>query len=409
MNTWRKGKRIAIIGAGPGGISTALALIKKGYDVRVYEKQSEPKAIGGAVLLSVPVLAILRNYGVDIDNFGSYTVTHFCNKQGDARVVMPFNKKVEECMGIKGWHYGVLRSTAFQHMLNLVPKGTIYSDHAFEKYEEKNDGVTVYFSNGTNVEADIVVGSDGIRSGVSKQAFGDPKLFHVGIRLWLAWTDFVEGIPPNFGFVSHDEKYQASFFPMLHDGKPGFEWWVVEPANEGDPVPSDPIAHLNNILKDWAEPMPRFPNLTNPETQLFRWEIYNRPSLKKWSKNRIVCLGDAVHPVSPYAAYGMGMAIEDGYFLAKYLDGRELTATTTKDAFEKFEAQRVEYVNTQVEFARTLGKVFHRVPKPLAKFRDFLFDNTKILEKNLVKGYLKAAELEALSLQELHVKKMADI
>lgn len=408
MENWQKGKRIVVVGGGPGGISTALALHQKGYDVRVYEKQPQPKAIGGAVLLSVPVLAILRSYGIDVSNFGSYTVTHFCNKKGKSRVKLPFNPKIEKCMGIKGWHYGVLRSSAFKHMLDLVPEGMIYSDHEFDHYEERQDGVTVYFKNGETVEADILVGADGVRSGVSRQAFGDPQLFHVGIRLWLAWTDFVEGIPPNYGFVSHDNKYQASFFPMLHDGKPGFEWWVVEPANEGDPVPKDPIAYLSNILKDWADPMPRFPALTNPETQLFRWEIYNRPSLKKWSTaGRVVCLGDAVHPVSPYAAYGMGMAIEDGYFLAKFLAGDALESVhVIQNAFLQFEKQRVDYVNHQVEFARKLGKIFHRVPKPLAKVRDFIFDHTRFLEKNLVKGYLQSAEMETLSLKELHINQI---
>lgn len=404
-NSWRVGKRVAVIGGGPGGISAALALLQRGFDVRVFERQPQPKAIGGAVLLNIPVLAILRSYGVNLDNFGSYTVTHFCNHKGETRVKLPFNKQVEEQMGIKGWHYGVLRSSAFQHMLNLIPDGIIVPNYAFAKYEERASDVMVHFENGESVEADIVIGADGIRSGVSQQAFGDPKLFHVGIRLWLAWCDYIDGIPPNFGFVSHDEKYQASFFPMLHNGKPGFEWWVVEPAKEGDPVPQDPMAHLSGILKNWADPMPRFPNHTDPETQLFRWEIYNRPSLKKWSKGRVVCLGDAVHPVSPYAAYGMGMAIEDGYFLAKFLSDKDLTdKSSVTDAFLQYENKRVDYVNNQVELARKTGRMFHNVPFPLTKIRDLVFDKTKFLEKLMVKDYLAAAEEESLALKELHIR-----
>jgi hypothetical protein len=69
--------------------------------------------------------------------------------------------------------------------------------------------------------------------------------------------------------------------------------------------------------------MPRFLEATDFKTQVCRWEVFNRPSMKRWSARRVVCVGDAVHPVSPYAAYGMGMAIEDGYFLARALDGVE--------------------------------------------------------------------------------------
>ncbi|OGM50580.1 hypothetical protein ABOM_000770 [Aspergillus bombycis] len=401
---WRPGKRVAIVGGGPGSISTGLAFIQRGYDVRIFERQPECKAIGGAVLLSTPVLSILRSYGLSLDNVGSYTVTYFKNKAGTERVKLPFNSVVEKRMGIKGWHYGVLRSSIFKKMLDLVPEGVIHAGHEFTSYTETDDGVQLCFKNGHQITADIVVGADGIRSKVSQQAFGDPQLFHTGIRLWLAWCDYIPDIPPNYGVVSHDWQYQASFFPMLHDGKPGFEWWVVEPSWEGKPIPEDPKAHLTEILKDWAQPMPRFLDATNFDTQVYRWEIYNRPSMKKWSKGRVVCVGDAVHPVSPYAAYGMGMAIEDGYYLARALDGVDLRDQQVfRAGCEIYEKQRVDYVNHNMEFARFLGQMFHWVPRPLANIRDLLFDYTPLLSRYLRDGYLKKAEEETLSLKELQV------
>ncbi|KAJ0426789.1 hypothetical protein BJY00DRAFT_306785 [Aspergillus carlsbadensis] len=207
------------------------------------------------------------------------------------RVKLLFNTKVKQRMGIKGWHYSVLRSSIFKKMLDLVPEGFIHTDHEFASYTELPDGsVRVNFTDGNTVIGDILVGADGIRSGVSRQAFGDLGLFHTGMRLWLAWCD----------------ADAASFFLMLHDGKPGFEWWVVEPSWEGKP------------------PMPRFTGVTDFDTQVYRWEIYNWPLMKKWSKGRVVCVRDAVHSISPYAAYGMGMAIEDGYYLPRALNGVDL-------------------------------------------------------------------------------------
>ncbi|GKZ89058.1 hypothetical protein CBS76997_10655 [Aspergillus niger] len=401
---WRPGKRVAIVGGGPGSISAGLAFIQRGYDVRIFERQPECKAIGGAVLLSTPVLAILRSYGLSLDNVGSYTVTYFKNKSGTVRVKLPFNPAVEQRMGIKGWHYGVLRSSIFKKMLDLVPDGVIYAGHEFIYYTETENDIELHFENGYQLKADILVGADGIRSKVSQQAFGDPHLFHTGIRLWLAWCDYIPDIPPNYGVVSHDCQHQASFFPMLHDGKPGFEWWVVEPSWEGKPIPEDPKAHLTEILKDWAQPMPRFLEATNFDRQIYRWEIYNRPSMKKWSTGRVVCVGDAIHPVSPYAAYGMGMAIEDGYFLARALDGVDLRdLRRVKAGCEIYEEQRVDYVNHNMEFARFLGKMFHAVPRPLAQIRDLIFDHTPILRRFLGDGYLKKAEQETLNLKELQV------
>lgn len=402
---WRPGKRVAIAGGGPGAISTGLAFLQRGFDVRIYERQPQCKAIGGAVLLSTPVLAILRSYGISMDSVGSYTVTYFKNKEGLVRVKLPFNPAVEKRMGIKGWHYGVLRSSIFKKMLDLVPEGTIYTDHEVIGYVEGEDGVEVEFKNGNKITADILIGADGIRSNVSRQAFGDPKLFHTGIRLWLAWCDHIPGIPENEGMVSHDWQYQASFFPMLHEGKPGFEWWVVEPSWEGKPIPEDPKAHIASIVKDWGEPMPRFLNVTDFSSQVFRWEIYNRPSMKKWSVGRVACVGDAVHPVSPYAAYGMGMAIEDGYYLAKSLEGVDLQDLRAVSAgFEIYESQRIDYVNHNMEFARFLGRMFHSLPWPLAKLRDLIFDYTPFFSHFMKNGYLQKAEQETMKMKELYVE-----
>ncbi|KAJ4252322.1 hypothetical protein NW762_010920 [Fusarium torreyae] len=403
--SWRPGRRVAIVGGGPGAISTGLAFIRRGFDVRIYEPQPACKAIGGAVLLCVPVLAILRSYGMNLDVVGSHTVTYFKNHKGSERVKLEFNPEIEKQMGIKGWHYGVLRSSVFQKMLDLIPEHVIQPGHEFVSYHERDDEIELEFKNGSKVTADILIGGDGIRSQVSRQAFGDPKLFHTGIRLYLAWCDFIPGIEPNYGYVSHDWQYQASFFPMVHNGKPGFEWWIVEPSWESKPVPKDIKAHVSGILENWADPMPRFVEATDFDTQVYRWEIYNRESLKKWSKGRVVCVGDAVHPVSPYAAYGMGMAIEDGYYLARSLEGVDLRDKNAVAAgFEQYESLRVDYANKNTEFARFLGRVFHGLPYPLAWIRDLVFDYTPFLRRYLSKGYLEKAEEETLGLKELHVK-----
>lgn len=401
---WRPGKRVAVVGGGPGGISAAIALNQQGYDVRVFERQQEPKAMGGAVLLSVPVLAVLRSYGIDIENFGSFTVTEFRNNRGKVRVRLPFNEKVEKAMGIRGWHYGVLRSSAFAKMLERLPADLIVPNHAFSSYEEREDGIVLKFHNGEEVTADLLIGADGVRSRVSEQTFGDLGLFHIGLRLWLAWCDDVPGIDRTVGALHHSRRVQASYFPMLHDGKPGFEWWVVEPVEEGAPSPADVERHLRGLLEEFADPMPRFPDHTNFATQIFRWDIYNRPSLTKWTKGRVACVGDAVHPVSPYAAYGMGMAIEDGYFLARALGGRDLADRQgLSEAFARYESERVKYVNHQVEFARKLGKQFHHAPAPVAFIRDLVFDNTQVLQKTVSKGSLDDAEKMSIQLRELHV------
>ena len=132
------------------------------------KRASEPRPLGGGVLLSVPVLAILRYYGVDVIEFGPHTLVEFRNNKGRLRVAPAVQR---------GCGKGI-----------------------------RNTGV------GT------------------MECFGN----------------------------SHTSNYQASCFPMRHEGKPANLWWVVEPMEENAPLPDDPRAHLDNILKNFADPMPLF-------------------------------------------------------------------------------------------------------------------------------------------------------
>jgi len=208
--SWTPGKRVAIIGGGPGGISSALAFLKRGFDVRLYEKQAACKPIGGAVLLNTPVLLILRHYGFDMSlAVDGVTNVDFQNRHGMARTRQPFHSIVEARTGIKGWNYGVLRSSVMKNLLTLLPEGVIQVNYGLDHFIEDDKGVDLHFTNGEVHRTDILVGADGIRSEVSKQLFGDPQLFHTGLRLWLAYCDHFEGIPPNWGYVSHSRFHQG--------------------------------------------------------------------------------------------------------------------------------------------------------------------------------------------------------
>jgi 2-polyprenyl-6-methoxyphenol hydroxylase-like FAD-dependent oxidoreductase len=184
MNSTKTGsprRRVAVVGAGPGGISTAIAMHQAGHEVRLFERAPRVTPLGGAVLLSLPVLSILRSYGVDIHRLGAMGVTEFRDWKGRLRVRLPFNRRAEQKAGLPGWHYGMLRAEAIERMLQVLPAEILHPNHRCTGFDETADSVRVNFENGAQWEADLLVGADGIRSVVSRQVFGDPKLFHCGI------------------------------------------------------------------------------------------------------------------------------------------------------------------------------------------------------------------------------------
>ena len=191
------------------------------------------------------------------------------------------------------------------------------------------------------------------------------------------------------------------YCPLVYQGKECFEWWLVERYN-GEAPPADPRKHALERVGGFAYPTPQILEQTDHEHILFRCIVEYIPGLKQWTKGRVTIMGDAAHPTSPYAAYGAGMAIEDGYFLGKYLKEADFSdPASLQAALKKYEDLRRPYTNYTTKFARNLGRVYHNIPTPLRYVRDFMLDNVAATGRNIEKGVTEeAASLLRLVLDE---------
>ena len=90
---------------------------------------------------------------------------------------------------------------------------------------------------------------------------------------------------------------------------------------------------------------------------MFRWEIRDRKPLKQWSKGRVTILGDAAHPTSPYAAYGAGMSIEDGYFLTAELERVDVhDGAQGREPLQAFEERRNKHTSQISQLAYSTAR-----------------------------------------------------
>jgi 2-polyprenyl-6-methoxyphenol hydroxylase-like FAD-dependent oxidoreductase len=394
------GKRIAIIGAGPGGLSAGIALHQAGFDVKIFERHKQTKALGGAIILNAIGINILRSYRINADDMATTAIQRFRRFDGHQRVLQQFDPSLLYRANVSGWMAGLMRSELYEKLLAKIPDDMIVNDHDFISYEEGPEGVKILFEGGKTYVADLLIGADGVNSQVRQQLWGQSELQHLGIAVWLGWSEF-EGPDRNEIVLNHSDIHQFGYAPLVFKGKNCFEWWFVEPCGENQPEPSDPLFYISERVKNFAYPVPEMLKSTNSQN-LFRWLIKYREPLSSWSKGRVTILGDAAHPTSPYAAYGAGMALEDGYFLGKYLQGVDLSdVPALKSGLLKYDNQRVKYTNGVVGFARTLGKAFHNAPKPLRMVRDFMLDHTKIPERQIIKNSVKEAETLLKTVLEL--------
>lgn len=370
--------RIAIIGAGPGGMAAALAALRVGFDVRVFERAREVRAAGNILNLWPPPQKVLKLIGVDTDDLGAPCHSYFENAGGRRRADVKLPAEVEAEYG--GGFIGLLRFGLYQRMLDALPPGVLRLGRDVAKIDDLGEEVRLTFSDGAVETADVVIGADGIHSFVREKLWGQEPVRRQFLHLVGGYL-FLDEEPEGVGIIAHNRTTQVSYTPIRHAGKWGYEWWVLEAFKPEDPLPTDLGAFCRERARGFSQRVQQLIASTPPE-HLQRWEIRDRPPLKQWSKGRVTLVGDAAHATSPYAAYGAGMSIEDGYFLARELAAADMADTTAvRAALQRYEDRRKPHTSTVTQGAYFTGRIFHHLPAPLRPLRDFIFDHTPFLQK----------------------------
>ncbi|GAA3388296.1 FAD-dependent oxidoreductase [Cryptosporangium minutisporangium] len=372
--------RVAVLGAGPAGMAAALGALRAGHDVVVYERYWEARPAGNILNLWPPPLKALRLLGVDTEDLGAPTDTQFHNIRGKVRVDVKLDPDVKAAYG--GGFIGLLRPELYERMLAAIPPGVLRFNQQVERIEQDERVVTLHFADGSSAEHDVLIGADGIDSLVRRTLWGDsPKREHrLHIFGGFTFAD-VAGTAPNKCILTHGRTVQGSWTSIRHKGRDGHQWWMLTATDPSAPPPPDLHAAAAELATGFPAPLPGLIAETDPQ-HVQRWVLRDRKPLKQWSKGRATLAGDAAHATSPYAAYGAGMSIEDGYFLGRALHGVDLTdLDAVRGALQAYEDPRKPHTARQVQQAWMLGKVFHHTPAPLRPLRDFVFDHTPFLQK----------------------------
>jgi 2-polyprenyl-6-methoxyphenol hydroxylase-like FAD-dependent oxidoreductase len=321
--------RVGVIGGGIGGLTTALALVRKGIDVTVYERAPELREIGAGIALWPAPLAVLDTLGVGDDVralSGPWTDAGLRRANGDYLVhytADQFAARLGET--IAGVHRGELQAV----LLRALPDGVLHLNHELTGLTTAPDGATITFADGTTAEVDAVIAADGRRSKVREITFGSRPLHDCKSLGWRGSADE----PPDADWHSFAGETWGvgGRFGILPISNGRVTWYgVARQARAGGGL--DEIA---DRFGTWHDPIPSLIAATKPE-HLWADVIDDLRPLRRWTAGPIALLGDAAHPMTPELGQGACQAILDASVIADEL----ATEAKPAEAFRAYEKRR---------------------------------------------------------------------
>lgn len=338
--------RIAIVGAGIGGLAAALFLRRAGLIASVYEQASELREVGAGVVVAPNMVRPLGLLGLAqrLPEFAvALDAAWEFRRWQDGRVlfVQPMGAECERRYGAPC--YVAHRADVLALLRNALPAEQLHLGQRFVALRQDDAGATLTFArkrgDTVDVRADVVIGADGIHSGVRELVapdvdarFSGLSAFRCLVPAQLAPAMALRPVQSLWlGPERHFVHYPISGGRLVNVVAivPAGDWRTESWAAEGS------VADMAREFTGWDE---RVLQLIHSATDTKRWALFDRTPLERWTDRRITLLGDAAHAMLPFFAQGAAQAIEDALVLADCLQGAD--AASAPAALQRYEAIR---------------------------------------------------------------------
>lgn len=333
---------IAIVGGGIGGVTAALLLQRAGYECHVYEQSREIARVGAGINLYPNGTRILTYLGLEKQLFVK-GLQHKAKQSRDfdtGRLTYTI-----ECQTLSDL-YGapcvtIHRGDLAQILTSSLKPGTLHLDRSLTALDDAGTRVHLTFANGATTDADIVIGADGVNSKVREILLGPEQPTYSGDVAYrgLFPIELLGGYRPDdhCKWWHDDRRFVLIYYITAGRDEAYFVGGAPEPVWGGDDF-SPMRASAEHLLKVFHDFHPNVLRVLRATPEGSRWAILERDPLPLWSRGRIVILGDACHPMTPYMGQGGSMALEDAAMLVRCLQ----EAATPEAAFALYETNRAD-------------------------------------------------------------------
>jgi salicylate hydroxylase len=366
--------RVAIIGAGLGGLAAAGALRQHGIEVAVYERAPKLGEVGAGIQLGPNAVKVLRALGIEraLRALASEPVNYVSLAWDDARLRYrePMTGPVESHFGAP--YLMAHRADLHQLLGELLPDGCVRLDAGCTGVRFSDGAATAQFADGTEIEADVIVGADGINSTVRESLFGVQP---VRFTQQMAWRCIVpiECVPTHVGIDR--EEYVGWIGPDGHvicypiRGGALYNIFAGHVTDEWVDESWAVASSVDELLTGYRGWNPALLEMLSHVSDC-KWGIRDRDPLPRWTKGSVTLLGDAAHPMMPTLAQGAAISLEGGFALARNLArhrGNPLRGLADYEAECRPRASRV------VLQAREQFQNNRKNPAPPPLSRDWIF------------------------------------
>ncbi len=315
--------RVLIAGGGIAGLTTALACLKAGLDVQLFEQASEFSEVGAGIQIGPNAARVMRAIGVEeqLDRCASFPEYQEL-RLGQYNMSIsrtPLGASAVERYGAPYYLLhrcdllDVLSNTLIQRAPDVMRMST-----AATGYRNTATGAALIFADGSEAEGDVVIAADGIHSVLAGQMLGVRKPRFTGNVVWRAMvpaTERLKAIVPNsmcvwVGPERHCVTYWLRNRTVLNFvGAVERDDWTSESWTE-----SGPKEEFVRDFGNWCKPLAA---TVEAAGECLRWALFDRDPFPQWTDGHVALIGDACHPMLPFLAQGAAMGIEDAWVIAQ--------------------------------------------------------------------------------------------
>jgi salicylate hydroxylase len=336
--------RLAIVGGGLAGLAAARALATVGARAEVFEAAPALGEIGAAVNVSPQAVKALRAIGLgDKVAAVAHTSPGMYTRNMLTGEFLEFNDRIKTAARYGAPYYTFHRADLLDAIAGELDHSAVHLGHRLTAIEERSDGIVLAFENGAQVEAEFVIGADGVRSVIRRALYGDDNPTYTGQMVWRALLN-TSDVPPELieptGHIQWVGPGRHLIAYLIRRGKllnivtqQDTDQWVDEGwSTRGDP---------DEMRASFPNSEPRLDKLLSLVTACSKWGLFTRPLTQNWGRGRIQLIGDAAHAMLPNAGQGACQAFEDSYILGRWLEA----CGDPVDGFANFRRVRIPRVH----------------------------------------------------------------